>query len=256
MRTLVFRKVFRLVALCAILSISLSSCSVGTVSIYSKGEKIKSVEGIETRAFFLDRNFNGINVSGAFDVVYIPGEDYSVELKTHAEVFDRIKFNIEGGILNVGFKPGTIRGIETLLLTIQAPELEIISMSGACDFTADEGMRAEAMTIEAGGASDIYIKEAAAGVMTLKTSGSSDVTIDNLQVGYFDVSVAGSSDLTVKNLSAAYLNMSVAGSSDIKLAGYANEADIRLKGSSDLNIKELESAGLTVESSGASTIRQ
>lgn len=274
MITFVLRKNFRLIALYAILLMSLSSC--GDYYAYVKGKQIKYYQGVETRALVLDSDFNGINLTGAFDVVYIPGDYCSVEVTTHPEVFDMIKGKLEDGILNMSLKSASMMGIETFKLTIQAPELDFISVSGACDFTAEEGIIAKTISIISSGASDIYISRATADLMAFKVSGTSDVTVDNMNVNYLDMSVAGgagvtikglytdylgisavgASDVTIGDLDVNYLNVLATGESDVNLAGYVNEGRVKLKGDSDLNIKELISGSLTAESGLTSTIKQ
>ncbi len=211
-------------------------------------------------------------------MVYVPGEDCAVELKTHTELFDLLEYNIENEILDISLKSFKInKRIKTLVLTIQAPVLELVSISGACDFTAKEGIIAEAMSIKASGASDISINGAVADTLTLKisgasdvtfdnskasymgmtVSGASDVTIDNLVASYLDMTVSGASDITIKDLYADYLNVIAAGAADLKFTGEANESKFKLKDGSDLNIKGFKSHVLTTtETSGSSTIRQ
>ena len=257
MITLAFRKIFRLIALCAILSVSLTSCSVEISSVSNKRVKLKTLGEVETKSLSLDGDFRGIKVSGIFDVVYVPGDNCSVEVETHTELINLLKYSIEDGILNIGLNAfKTNKKIETLVLTVQAPKLEDISISGACDFTAKEGIRSEAMSIKASGASDILIRGVSANTLTFNVAGASDVTIYNMEVSHLDMSIAGASDVSINDLSVGSLDMSVAGSSDVKLTGHANESKFKLRGASDLNMREFKSDSLTTEVSGSSTIRQ
>ncbi len=194
----------------------------------------ESLGEIETRTLQLDGDFRGIDLAGSFSVAYVPGEDCAVEIKTHAEVFDLLEYNIEDGIFNLGIKPRTTVNTDTLLITIQAPELELVSIAGACKFTAKEGIKAEAMLIDVSGASNISIKGAEADRMALDISGASKITMADLNLNHF--------------------NMSVSGASNIKLTGRANESKIEVDGASNLNIKEFESPVLTTETSGLSRI--
>lgn len=252
MRNLVFRKIFHLIAFGAILSIALTSCGTGSNST-SDADKLGEVE---TRTLSLDADFNGINVSGAFKVVYVAGENCAVEVTTRTQVFDMLKYNVNNGKLNVGLKSRSNSNIGTILLTIQAPELEYISMSGACKFSSDEELRAEAMSLNASGASSISIKGASADRMRLKLSGASKFIINSLELNYLGMSLSGASSITMEDLNVNNLKMSASGASKVKLAGCAKETVIDVSGASVINMEEFESAKLITDVSGASTIRQ
>lgn len=98
MITHAFRKNFHFIALYAILSMSLNSCGNVNVSVIDTGNRELLSNG-ESRLLALDRDFKGIELTGVFDVVYVPGEDCVIEAIARTKTSYLVKHKVKDGIL-------------------------------------------------------------------------------------------------------------------------------------------------------------
>ena len=117
----------------------------GYVYVASKARGINSIPAVGIR---LDRDekspinsetrklekFSGINVSGAFEIVYGKGDQFAIEIEGPAESIKKVKTEIQDSVLVVNMKESSWNE-RNITLRITGPDLETIGGSGHLKIT-------------------------------------------------------------------------------------------------------------------------
>ncbi|MGQ0739449.1 MAG: head GIN domain-containing protein [Bacteroidota bacterium] len=182
------------------------------------------------------KDFHGISVSSAFDVYLTQSNTEAVAVSAAEEKYrERITVEVKAGILHVGYDSRGINintGNRKLKAYISFKNIDRLKVSGACDVFISGTLKAENLSIDQSGASDLKGK---------------------LDVNKLTVDLSGASDILV-NGTAAQLSIEASGASSFKGFDLATETcDARASGASD--IKVTVSKELSVNASGASAIR-
>lgn len=203
------------------------------------------------------KNFHGISVSSAFDVYLSQSNEEAVAVSaTETKFRDRIKVEVKDGILHVGYDSKGMSwgsGNKKLKAYISFKQIDKLSVSGACDVFINGTLKADGLSINQSGASDlkgkIDVKK-----LSVDLSGASDITLSG-NAAQLDVEASGASDFKGFDLVTDVCNASASGASDIKvtvnkeLSAHASGAsDVRYKGSGV--IRDLKSSGSSSVSKG------
>ncbi len=195
------------------------------------------------------KNYNGINVSSAFDV-YLSQSDNEAVAVSAASAKDRemIKVEVKDGILHIGLDKGWKwnSGNKKLKAYISFKQISKLTVSGACDVFISGTLKADKLTINQSGASDLKgkldIKE-----LTVDISGASDITVSGV-AAKLNVEASGASDFKGFDLITDYCDVRASGASGIRitvnkeLSAHASGAsDIKYKG--DGLIRDLKTGG-------------
>ena len=203
------------------------------------------------------RDYHGISVSNAFDVYITQGNEEAVAVSA-AEVKhrERIKVEVKAGILYVGYdsdgKPWS-SGNKKLKAYISFKQIDLLKVSGACDVFISGTLKADVLSIDQSGASDVKGKLDVT-KLTVDLSGASDITVTGTAT-QLSVEASGASDFKGYDLVTDICNAQASGASDIKitvnreLSAHASGAsDVKYKGSGV--IKEIKSSGSSSVSKG------
>lgn len=203
------------------------------------------------------KNYHGISVSSAFTVYLSQGSEEAVavsaaELKNR----ERIKVEVKDGILHIDFDSRGLswgRNKNKLKAYISFKQIDKLSASGACDVFIAGTLKADDLTINQSGASDLKGK-IEVNKLTVDLSGASDMTVSGTAMQAM-VEASGASDFKGFDLVTDICNVSASGASDIKitvnkeLSAHASGAsDVRYKGNA--LIKDFKSSGASSVSKG------
>lgn len=182
------------------------------------------------------KNFHGINLSSAFDVYLSQSNEEAVAVSAaEAKYREQIKVEVKNGILYVGYDTKGLkwmRGNKKLKAYISFKQIDKLDISGACDVFITGTLKADRLSINLSGASDLKGK---------------------IEVSKLDVDLNGASDITV-NGSAMQLEVVASGASNFK--GYelvSDVCDVRASGASDIRVTVNNK--LSAHASGASDVR-
>lgn len=202
------------------------------------------------------KNYHGISVSNAFDVYVNQGNEEAVAVSA-ASVKDRdmIKVEVKDGILHIGldkdWKWNT--GNKKLKAYISFKQIDKLTVSGACDVFISGTLRADVLSINQSGASDLK-GHLDVNKLTVDLSGASDMTVTG-KVTQLSVQASGASDFKGYELVTDICDARASGASDIKitvnkeLSAHASGAsDVRYKGSGV--IRDIKSSGSSSVSKG------
>ncbi len=203
------------------------------------------------------KDFHGINVSSAFDVYISQGGDEAVAVSaTEAKYRDRIKVEVKAGILYISYDSKGLSwssGNKKLKAYISFKQIDLLKVSGACDVMISGSIKAEHLSIDQSGASDLKGK-VDVNKLTVELSGASDITLSG-RAAQLSVDASGASGFKGYDLITETCDARASGASDIKvtvnkeLSATANGAsDVRYRG--EAVIRELKSSGSSSVSKG------
>ena len=204
------------------------------------------------------KNFHGIDVSNAFDVYLTQSNEEAVAVSAATEK-DRelIKVEVKNGILYVGLdsKGWKLKsGNRKLKAYISFKQIDKLSISGACDVYLSGTLKADELSINQSGASDLKEARLDVNKLTIDLSGASDMRVTG-RAGQTSIEASGASSFRGYDLSTENCHVKASGASDVKitvnkeLSAHATGAsDIRYKG--DASMRDLHSSGSSSVSRG------
>jgi len=192
-------------------------------------------------------SFNGIEVSGAFDVVLIPGTTNSLTIEADDNLMKLIKTEVHGNILEIeNNKP--ISSSKSLKVFITFVELKSIEVSGAVNLKSQTKLTLPELTISGSGASDCKL-DMDVQKLNIDCSGGSKIKLSGSakDVG---VDVSGAVELFAYDFPAENYKLSIsgAGKAEINVSKELNvdisgAATVRYKGTPAKNIQDISGAG-------------
>nr|WP_315156330.1 head GIN domain-containing protein [uncultured Flavobacterium sp.] len=179
---------------------------------WNMGKQIKGNGNVitETRT---TSSYDGIKVSGFFDVDLVSGKEGNITIKGEQNILDYINVEVVDNVLKIGTEKGY-------------------------NFKLSQGK-------------SVHITIPFESINGLVLSGSGDiVSKDIIKTNAFDAKLSGSGDLKLA-VDAQKFNMSLSGSGDIVLTGHANDFSSSISGSGDINASDLKSKTVSVSISGS-----
>ena len=195
------------------------------------------------------KGYHGINVSNAFDVYLSQSSEEAVAVSAaETKHREKITVNVKDGILYIGYS-----GNKKLKAYISFKQIDQLKISGACDVFIAGTLKAESLTVNQSGASDLKGKLDVSN-LTVDLSGASDMMVTGTAT-QLSVEASGASDFKGFDLVTETCDAKASGASDIKitvnkeLSAHASGAsDVRYKGNGV--IKDLKSSGSSSVSKG------
>jgi len=194
------------------------------------------------------KNFHGISVGSAFDVVLMQGNEEAVAVSaSEAKYRDMIIVEVKDGILHIGLQKGKWNiGNRKLKAYISFKKLDRLNISGACQARVEGGIRADELKVNLSGASDLKAK-LNVGKLSIDLSGASDMKVEGT-VTDLSIDASGASKFKGFELATDFCNASASGASDIKIT-VNKELSVRASGASDIDykgtgvVRELKTSG-------------
>lgn len=184
------------------------------------------------------RSFTGIDVSGGIDLYISAGDEAVAVSASKPEYRDRIKTEVENGILKIWHdsKWGvSISGNKNLRAYVSYKTLKSLGASGGSDIMVDGVINGSDLAIRVSGGSD-FKGAVTVSTLTVRQSGGSDVRIAG-KATTIDVDVSGGSDFKGYELMVDVCSLEASGGSDIEItanrelsANASGASDIRYKG--------------------------
>lgn len=177
---------------------------------WNKGERVSGNGDIATEAREAG-SFDGVSLSGGFNVVIRQGAGHKIEVKADRNLLPHIETQLDGRTLRIQPKKGVNLSTQTTpSFTIEMPALRAVSVAG-----------------------------------------SGTVKVEPMKTGGVEAAIAGSGDIRFANLDAERLAMKVSGSGDIVAAGRAANATVTIAGSGDVKAAEFAAEEVKVSIAGS-----
>lgn len=189
--------------------------------------------------------FDGVALSGGFNVVIRQGSGHKVELKADRNLLALIETRVidgsRGRTLEIAPKKGVnVNSSTNPSLTIEMPSLRAISVAGSGTVKV-EAMKTGGVDAAIAGSGDIRFAGLEAERLGMKVSGSGDIVAAG-RCGSASVSIAGSGDVKAADLVAEEVKVSIAGSGDAQVnasrklsVSIAGSGDVKYAGSPEIS---------------------
>lgn len=207
------------------------------------------------------KDFHGISLSSAFDVYLTQGNTEAVAVSATEEKYrDRITVEVKAGILHIGYNSKGLSwssGNKKLKAYISFKAIDRLKISGACDVFISGMLKADNLSIDQSGASDLKGKLDVS-KLTVDLSGASDITVSGTAT-QLSIEASGASGFKGFELVTDICDARVSGASDIKIT-VNKELSAQASGASDLRyrgngvIKDIKSSGASSVSKDGRTI--
>jgi len=135
------------------------------------------------------RDFDAIEIGGAYRLDVIVGEDFSIELSGPAAEMERVEATLKNGALVLGSRKrlrGDAKGVKAV---VTMPALNRLAVSGVAD--ADiSGVRAKDFKLDLSGVGEVIIA-GSCDKLVARVSGVGEVDAQSFECRAVDVKVAG-----------------------------------------------------------------
>lgn len=203
--------------------------ATGPFFSYSFNEKVNGSGNVitETRSV---RDFDGIDVSGVFQVEITAQKDFAVEVEADDNLIPLIKTEVRGGVLHIQ-TDGRLSSNSGLKIRISAPDIDDIDASGAAKVNV-YAIDNEQLQIHTSGASRIDVSGQTA-KLTIDVSGASKIEAGNLKAETANVDASGASNVSV--FATGELRSDASGASKIVYTGSPKSVDKKASGASSVS---------------------
>jgi len=217
----------------------------GLATMFAFGQKIESR---------LVSDFTGINASGAFEITAVKGSEESLTIETSEELIPYVRSEVKNGILRLYLEKSTPKKLNsrTVKATVVMKDLDKVSLSGACNITANDLFTPKSFNADCSGSSGLAINVNTE-QLSIEASGASKIQMKASVTGDTKMDVSGSSNIQGE-LKANNVNFSSSGACKLNLTGSATDVIIGMSGSSNFNAGDFTARAVTVKSSGSSNV--
>jgi len=182
-------------------------------------------------------DYDGIDMSGSFDVELIEGQEGKLSLTGEENLLKYIVTEVKNGKLTIktekgaNLSPSRNKGI-TLRIPIE--NIDALSLSGSGDIIGRTTIKTENFKTALSGSGDITA-EVEANTVSAVMSGSGDIELRG-KCTDFDIKVSGSGDIDTYGLAADNVDVLISGSADVEVT--ANKSlKARVSGSGDVSYR-------------------
>ncbi|MFO7997866.1 MAG: head GIN domain-containing protein [Bacteroidales bacterium] len=197
------------IALLFALTITCSQCS------FAEGRVIKGDGHVVTTTHQVTY-FNALDLQGAFsNVQLIPGTDLMVTMETDQNLQDLFLIETTNETLQISSDRETILQPTSMHLTIIYPDLNKITIGGACKISSVGKIAAENLSLEISGAADLDL-QVEVGFLRTQVSGAGNIVLEGLAEEH-EIRLSGASNLNAANLAteSTQVHLSGAGSASV-----------------------------------------
>lgn len=180
-------------------------------------------------------SFNGVGVSGSFDVFLVEGNQGKLELSVEENLEPYLVTEVSEGTLKIKWKKGVkVRTTKATKITVHYKKLNKVALAGSGDIVSKNKVSSNDLEVALAGSGDINLD---LDVQNLKAaiSGSGDISLTGNTVD-FTGAIAGSGDIKADELKAANAELVISGSGTMKVH-VENKIKARISGSGDIRYK-------------------
>lgn len=182
--------------------------------------------------------YDGIGVSGWFDVELVDGKEGKLTLKGEENILEHIITEVENGKLNIKVEKGYYLQPSTwkegVLITVPVDKINSVALSGSGDIVGKKTLKTENFKTAMSGSGDITL-DLDVDTISTSMSGSGDITLSGT-ANNFDATISGSGDIKAYDLDADNVEATISGSADIKVTAH-KMLKARVSGSGDISYR-------------------
>jgi hypothetical protein len=194
-------------------------------------------------------SFNGVGVSGSFDVFLVEGNEGKIELSVEENLEQYLITEVKNGTLHIKWEKGVkVRTSRDTKVTVHFKKLNSVALSGSGDVITKDKISTDLLHVALAGSGDIKL-EVGAQKLEAAISGSGDIKLSG-EATEFEVAVAGSGDVEAYDLAAEKADLKISGSGTIQCS-VEKEIIARISGSGDIKYKGNPKTDTKVSGSGS-----
>lgn len=183
-------------------------------------------------------DYDGIGVSGWFDVELVDGTEGKLTLKGEENILEHIVTEVKNGKLSIrvekgyNLKPSSWK--DGIHITVPVEEISSIAMSGSGDVVGKKTLRATDFQTAMSGSGDIKL-DLEVETLSAAMSGSGDMDLSG-RANSFEATISGSGDIDAYGLEADNVEATVSGSANINVTA-KKMLKARVSGSGDISYR-------------------
>jgi len=197
--------------------------------------------------------FDKVDASHAFQVDISQGDAFSVVIRIDDNLVQYLEVVKRGSTLNIGLTPGRSYNIRnaTMQAEVTMPELTGLDMSGSSHVTITGFKSAQALVVDASGASHLQ-GDIEADTVSFNLGGSSEVILTGSAQNVIIEEAAGSSDVNLTDFPVVDASVKAGGKSQVTV-NVSGRLDV--DASNGANVYYLGDPTLgTIDTSGSATV--
>jgi hypothetical protein len=200
--------------------------------------------------------FDGIALSGGFNVLVRQGSGNKVEVKADRNLLPYIETKVvdggKGRTLQIEPKKGySLQTSTNPTITLEMPALRAVSVAGSGTVKVD-AMKTAGVDAAIAGSGDIHFANLDAERLGMKVSGSGDIVAAG-RCANASATIAGSGNVKAADLAAEEVKVSIAGSGDAQVNA-AKRLNVSIAGSGD--VRYVGSPEISSSVAGSGKIRR
>jgi len=183
--------------------LAIAACNVGIIK--GSGDLITETRQVS--------NFDSIELNGSGEVIVTQGGSESLSIETDDNVMERIKTEVVGGTLKLGFKDGVnlIRPTQ-LTFYVGVDDLNDLTISGSGDIDADQ-LEADRLDVNISGSGNIQVTDLTTDQVNAEISGSGEIDLVG-DTAAQRISISGSGKYLAGDMCSPSVRVTVSGSGD------------------------------------------
>lgn len=235
----------RIFAIAAVLvALPLSACvGLPGIGVVGNGRVLESERRVGA--------FSRIDSGGSAEVRVRKGPTTRVVVTTDENVQEHFRAEVSGGVLLLGYKPGTmITRVTKLVVDVYLPSLEGVTVSGSGDLSLVDPFKGDSFSATISGSGSVT-GSIRYGSATVRISGSGKVKLDG-SCDELALAVSGSGRFDCASLTTQAATVTLSGSGDAELS-VSGRLDARISGSGSVRYRGKPVVNASV--SGSGTVR-
>ncbi len=212
----------------------------GFISLSCSAQWGKTIKGNGNNVT-IERNtgdYDGVAVSGWFDVDLVSGNEGEITLEGEENLLDYIITEVKDGKLVIKTEKGvnlkSSNWKSGIHITIPVESISHVVMSGSGDIVGKTKIKADKFSTAMSGSGDITLDIDSNSIST-SMSGSGNINLSGT-TGDFEATISGSGDIEAFDLEADNVEATVSGSADIEVTA-KKSIKARVSGSGDITYR-------------------
>jgi len=180
------------------------------------------------------KNFDEIDLSGAFKVVLRQDSSYAVKIEADSNVINSVKVDVSGDELRIQMDEGIYCGTDSIVIQIGIGELKTLKTAGSVSIRTDGHIYANDVVLNFSDSSNISLVMNA-GKVTTHMDGTNTLSLQG-QAGVHELYCKGTATVNAFDFTAGVYNLEVTGSAKANI-NVLNELNVKTEGASEVYYK-------------------
>jgi hypothetical protein len=197
----------------------------------SCGETIIGNGNVTTEERAVD-SYSILDVSGAFEIVLMPGEP-KIVIETDENIHEHIATTVEGSTLRVS-SDNKMLDAEELVLTVYYRDIDKVSISGACELSTAGAVTGDQFDLDISGGAEAELA-LDVDLFSIDLSGAADLELIGL-ADKVDFDLSGAAAVSAYHLEVKEANINISGAGEVEIS-VSDVLDVKISGAGQIDYK-------------------